>query len=170
MSFDELIAAIDSEAVVRTESETTDPYVVIAIDRLIDVMTHLRDEPSLAFDTLSNLCGVDYLETDPKLTKKFPYERHLEVVYHLFSLTHRHRLTVKVELPRPLPEEQPTVPSVAAIWPAADWHERECFDLYGVVFEGHPNLTRILCPDDWVGHPLRKDYEQSLEYEGIRGR
>ena len=174
MTFDQLTAALSDrfgEAVVRTHTESRDPYVVVAADSLAEIMRTLRDEPPLAMDTLSNLCGVDYLEPEAKLAKKFPYEPHIEVVYHLFSLTHRHRLTVKVELPRPSDaHEQPSVPSVASIWTAADWRERECFDLYGIRFAGHPNLERILCPDDWVGHPLRKDYEMPLEYDGIRGR
>ena len=174
MSFDELVAAVsshDAEAIVRTDPDATDPVVVVAADRLHATMTHLRNESSLAMDTLSDLCGVDFLETEAKLLKKFPYEPHLAVVYQLFSLEHRHRLTVTVELPRPAgPDEQPELASVADLWPAANWHERECFDLFGVRFVGHPNLTRILCPDDWVGHPLRKDYEMPLEYEGIRGR
>ena len=171
MTFDELVAALSEshgEAVVSTNTETRDPSVTIAADAVPAVMAWLRDDPGTRFDTLSNLCGVDYFETDPKFVKKFPHDPRLEVVYHLFSLEHRHRLTVKVALDRDA--DPPTVPSVAGLWSAADWHERECFDLYGVRFEGHPNLVRILCPDDWVGHPLRKDYEQPLEYDGIRGR
>ena len=171
MTFDELTTAIGEavpNAITATQTETRDPSVTIDAASLLEVMTHLKTDPALQFDTLSNLCGVDYFETDPKHVKKFPHESRLEVVYHLFSLTHRHRLTVKVALDRDA--ATPTVPSVAGLWSAADWHERECFDLFGIRFDGHPNLVRILCPDDWVGHPLRKDYEQPLEYDGIRGR
>ncbi len=108
-----------------------------------------------------------------KKVAKAGFEPHLEVVYHLCSIVRKHRFVVKVLLPRwkdDRPGELPEVPSVAAIWPAADWHEREVFDLSGVMFTGHPDLRRILLADDWVGHPLRKDYEFPLEYHGIRGR
>jgi NADH-quinone oxidoreductase subunit C len=97
----------------------------------------------------------------------------VEVVYHLYSMQHKHSLVLKVILPRwkgDQPGELPEVPSVASLWSTADWHEREVYDLSGVYFTGHPNLRRILCPEDWVGHPLRKDYEMPLEYHGIRGR
>ena len=84
-----------------------------------------------------------------------------------------HRLVVKVKLPRWNEDregELPELPSVASVWSTADWHEREVYDLMGVRFTDHPNPRRILCPEDWVGHPLRKDYEMPLEYHGIRGR
>jgi len=136
------------------------------------VATHLRDDTDLEFDHLNNLCGVDYLEPDPKKAAKFGHEPHIEVVYHLSSFTLKHRLTLKVKLPRWQDDregELPEVPSVAGVWAIADWHEREAYDLVGIRFTGHPNLKRILCPEDWVGHPLRKDYEFPLEYHGIRG-
>jgi NADH-quinone oxidoreductase subunit C len=91
----------------------------------------------------------------------------------LHSFTHRHRFVVKVTLPRwkdGKPGELPEVPSVTSLWASANWHEREVYDLAGVRFIGHPELTRILLADDWEGHPLRKDYEFPLEYHGIRGR
>jgi NADH-quinone oxidoreductase subunit C len=97
----------------------------------------------------------------------------MEVVYHLSSYTHKHRFVLKVTLPRWKGDkagELPEVPSVTGLWSTADWHEREVFDLCGVHFTGHPDLTRILLSEDWVGHPLRKDYEFPLEYHGIRGR
>ena len=87
----------------------------------------------------------------------------LGVVYHFFSNPHRHKITVKVTLPR----EQPTVASVAALWPTADWHEREASDMMGIVFENHPDLRRILCPDDWEGYALRKDYVVQDFYQGM---
>ena len=95
------------------------------------------------------------------------------MVYHLFSLPNKTSLVLKVMLPRwkdDKPGELPEVPSVSGVWSTADWHEREVYDLSGVYFTGHPDLRRILCPEDWVGHPLRKDYEMPLEYHGIRGR
>jgi NADH-quinone oxidoreductase subunit C len=122
---------------------------------------------------LNCVSGVDYLELDPKKAPKAGFDPHVEVVYHLQSFTHRHRFVVKVILPRwqgDKPGSLPAVPSVVSIWPAANWHERETYDLAGVNFVGHPELTRILLADDWVGHPLRKDYEFPLEYHGIRAR
>ncbi|MNG02001.1 NADH-quinone oxidoreductase subunit C/D [compost metagenome] len=82
-------------------------------------------------------------------------ETHLEVAYHLLSLTHKHEYCVKVKTDR----DQASIPSVTDVWPTANWNEREAFDLFGIDFPGHPNLVRIMMPDDWVGHPLRKDYE-----------
>jgi NADH-quinone oxidoreductase subunit C len=119
------------------------------------------------------ITGVDYFEPDPKKASKNDWQPHLEVVYHLSSLVTKTTLVLKVILPRwknDTPGELPEVPSVAGVWSTADWHEREVFDLSGVRFIGHPDLRRILCPEDWVGHPLRKDYEMPLEYHGIRGR
>ena len=153
--------------------EALDPWIEVTADGLLEVCRHLRDEPSLAFDYLNCITCVDYLHTDEKKAAKAKWEPHLELVYHLFSMQHKHSLVLKVNLPRWLNDragELPEVPSVAGVWSTADWHEREVYDLSGVRFAGHPNLRRILCPDDWVGHPLRKDYEMPLEYHGIRGK
>lgn len=153
--------------------EALDPSVSVEPAGLVPLMRFLRDEPRLRFDLLHNISGVDYLETDPKKAAKVGFEPHLEVVYHLQSFVHRHRFTVKVVLPRwkdGIPGQLPEVPSLTELWNSADWHEREVFDLVGVHFPGHPDLTRILLAADWVGHPLRKDYEYPLEYHGIRGR
>lgn len=168
-----LLDRFGSETIVAAHTEAIDPWIEVAPQAIDEVAAYLRDDPDLAFDALNNLSGVDYLETDEKLAKKFPYDPHVEIVYHLYSYTHKHWLTVKVKLPRwnnDTPGELPEVPSVAGVWAIADWHEREAFDLVGIRFTGHPNLTRILCPDDWAGHPLRKDYEFPLEYHGIRGK
>jgi NADH-quinone oxidoreductase subunit C len=116
---------------------------------------------------------VDYLELDPKKVAKAGFEPHMEVVYHFSSFAFQHRFALKVMLPRWKGDkagELPEVPSLTSLWAAADWHEREVFDLSGVMFTGHPDLRRLLLADDWVGHPLRKDYEFPLEYHGIRGR
>jgi NADH-quinone oxidoreductase subunit C len=97
----------------------------------------------------------------------------MELVYHLSSIRFKHTLVLKVMIDRwnnGREGELPVVPSVTGIWRTADWHEREVFDLSGVEFSGHPNLRRILCPEDWEGYPLRKDYELPKEYHGIRGR
>jgi NADH-quinone oxidoreductase subunit C len=151
--------------------EATDPWVEVAPEALPDVCRFLRDEPDLRFSMLHCISGVDYLQTDPK--KKPEWEPHVEVMYHVSSLIHRHRLVLKVILPRWKDNAQgqpPEVPTVSDVWKTANWHEREVYDLSGVRFLGHPDLRRILCPEDWVGHPLRKDYEMPLEYHGIRGK
>lgn len=118
------------------------PTLVITPAKWLEVARLLLKEESLAFDYLENLSGVDY-------------EDHMEILYHLTSLTHGHDICVKVKTGR----EEPEVPSVTGVWRAANWHEREIYDLLGVRFPGHPNLERILMPKEWVGHPLRKDYE-----------
>lgn len=145
---------------------------VVEAARLAEVASFVRDE--LGFEILNNLSGVDYLEPDAKKAAKAGFEPHIEVVYHFSSFRQPgRRLALKVILPRwkdGVAGELPEVPSVAHIWRTADWHERECYDLVGVRFLGHPNLTRILTNDDWVGHPLRKDYEYPLEYHDIRCR
>jgi NADH-quinone oxidoreductase subunit C len=176
MTSAEIIAVLEAECGGKIKSknaEAIDPFIVVEPADLIAVMTLLRDHPRLKFDILNCISGVDYIELDPKKAPKAGFEPHFEVVYHLSSIDHRHRFVVKVLLPRwkdNKPGELPEVPSLVNVWPAADWHEREAFDLTGVMFAGHPDLRRILLADDWVGHPLRKDYEFPLEYHGIRGR
>ncbi len=119
---------------------------VITVPRegILAALRALREEPDLSLNMLSDLSAVDYLGRTPRF----------EVVYQLNSLVWRHRLRVKV----PVPEDDPTVPSATAIWRAADWAEREVYDLFGIVFTGHPDLRRILLYPEFVGHPLRKDY------------
>ena len=153
--------------------EAIDPFVVIEPGDLVDICRFLRDDPCLRFELLNCISGVDYLEPDAKKALKAGFEPHVEVVYHLQSFTYKHRIVLKIILPRWKDGKEgqlPEVPSVTSIWAAADWHEREVYDLSGVYFTGHPDLCRILLSDDWVGHPLRKDYEFPLEYHGIRGR
>jgi NADH-quinone oxidoreductase subunit C len=172
------IAAILEEkfgpAVTGKNLAALDPFVALDPAKLVEVCTFLRDDPRLRFELLNDITGVDYLETDPKKVAKAGFDPHLEVVYHFssFSFPGR-RFTLKLILPRwkgNQPGELPEVPSVAGVWRTADWHERELFDLVGVYFTGHPDLRRILLAEDWVGHPLRKDYEYPLEYHGIRCR
>lgn len=161
------------DKITGANSTNLDPWIEVAPESLAEVCLYLRDEKDLRFNYLNCISGVDYLEVDPKKAAKVDWQPHTEVVYHLWSLTHKHSLVLKVILPRwkgGVEGELPEVPSVAAIWPTADWHEREVYDLSGVRFVGHPALRRILCPEDWVGHPLRKDYEMPLEYHGIRGK
>jgi NADH-quinone oxidoreductase subunit C len=176
MTFAEICAILEEKFGSRIKSkkaDAIDPFVVIDSADLLEVCRFLRLEPRLKLEFLNCISGVDYLEPDAKKAPKAGFDPHLEVVYHLSSFTHRHRLVLKLILPRWKDNkvgEIPEIPSVTSIWKAAEWHEREVYDLAGVWFTGHPELTRILLSDDWVGHPLRKDYEFPLEYHGIRGR
>jgi len=136
----------------RSQLEVVDPFLVVATSSIADIGLWLRDERDLAFDTLHCLSGVDY-----------PKEEKMEVVYHLSSLKHRHWIVLKVETPR----EGAKVPTVERVWRTANWHEREAYDLFGIVFEGHSDPRRILLPDDWEGHPLRKDWVWPEEWHGI---
>lgn len=155
---------------VEGASDHSDAWVGVETKRLAEVARFLRDDPDLAFNYLNDITVVDYLPSADKKIAKAIGEERLEVVYHLTSLARKKRLTIKVTVPRSVDGELPEVPSVARLWKTADWHECEAYDLSGVRFTGHPGLRRILCPDDWEGHPLRKDYTQPLEYGGIRGR
>jgi NADH-quinone oxidoreductase subunit C len=161
------------ERIKAKKTDVIDPYVVVEPPDLLDVCRFLRNDPRLSFEFLNCITSVDYLEPDPKKAPKAGFDPHLEVVYHFSSFTHRHRFTLKVLLPRwkdNKPGELPEVPSLTSLWRTADWHEREVYDLGGVWFAGHPDLRRILTSEDWVGYPLRKDYEFPLEYHGTRGR
>jgi NADH-quinone oxidoreductase subunit C len=134
------------DEVVSTHSHHGDDTAVVGSKRLAEIMLFLRDDPVTSFEMLTDLTGVDYLgHKEPRF----------EVVYHLYSLTQNHRLRIKVEVE----EEAPQVPSVLSVWKAANWMEREVWDLYGIEFEGHPDLRRILLYPEFEGHPLRKDYE-----------
>ena len=144
-----------------TEARTTEngqPWVLVPADQVVAVCRFLRDDPELAFDQLLDLTGYDLLKYPTT-----PATDAIAVVYLLHSLPHRHKLTLKVLAPR----AACAVPSVSTVWPAAIYFEREVWDLLGVDFTGHPSLLRIMCPQDWVGHPLRKDYLYPAEYHGV---
>jgi NADH-quinone oxidoreductase subunit C len=141
------------ERILACNSAAVDPYIRVAAPAIHEVGAYVRQEPDLQFDLLMCLSGVDY---GP--------EKHLEVVYNLFSTVNRHKITLKVEVPR----QGATLPTVCDLWRTAEWHEREAYDLYGVRFEQHPDLRRILLPDDWQGYPLLKDYQVQEFYQGIR--
>ena len=128
--------------VIQALGETT---IIVPREYIADVCALLKTAPDLHFDFLADLCGFD---RGPEEEPRF------EVIYHLFSTTKHHRVRLKVLLN----EDDPLVPSVTSIWRTANWHERETFDLFGVVFDNHPDLRRILLPDDWQGHALRKDF------------
>lgn len=137
-------------AVLEVVEKAINPFAVIDPAAIIDVGRFLRDDPDTAMDCLSNESGVDYKDR-------------IEVVYHLFSYRHRHGAVLKVKLPR----DNPAVATAETVWKSANWMEREIFDLVGVTFEGHSDLRRLLMPEDWSGHPLRKDFVEPLEYHGI---
>ena len=127
------------------------PTFVVGRENLLLLVAYLKDEPDLAFDRLSDICAVDYLELER--TPRFG------MVYHLYSAAQHRYVRIHV----PVDEDDAVVPSLTVVWPGANWFEREAFDLYGIEFANHPDLKRILTPDDWEGYPLRKDYEHTPE-------
>jgi NADH-quinone oxidoreductase subunit C len=133
-------------------TEGPDPSCLVATEAIAEVCRWLRDQTGIELTSLMCLSA-----TDDK-TK-------LGVVYNLHSMKHKHRITLKVELPD---RDTPHVPSIASIFGTADWHEREAYDMMGIIFDGHPDPRRILCPDDWEGWPLRKDYVVQEFYRGLR--
>jgi NADH-quinone oxidoreductase subunit C len=130
------------------DTSACDPFVVVEAGSIVEVLTFLRDDPETAMEMLHNLTAVQR-------------EASFEVVYHLCSYARHHSLTLKVIVQQPegsAADWEPNVPSVAGVYNSADWHEREQWDLLGVRFAGHPDHRRILLPEEWIGHPLRKDY------------
>jgi NADH-quinone oxidoreductase subunit C len=153
--------------------EALDPWIEIKAQGLAEIARYLRDEPDLRFDLLHCITAVDYFEPDAKKAAQVQWQPHLELIYHLSSMVHQHRLVLKTSVPRwqnDVEGQLPQVPSVSDVWRTAEWHEREVYDLMGVSFQGNADLRRILCPEDWVGHPLRKDYQMPAEYHGVRAR
>ena len=133
------------------DQQPTDPFIIVSADQLFDICHTLRDHDKLQFDYLMSLSGMDYGEN-------------VGVVYHLYSMNLKHKLVIKVMVLK----DKPRVSSVERIWKTADWHEREAYDLLGIEFEGHHNMIRILCPYDWEGFPLRKDYITPETYHGMK--
>jgi NADH-quinone oxidoreductase subunit C len=132
------------DAVAERKTWKDERTAVVLREKLVEVCLFLRDDPRLSFNTIIDICGVDYLGEEPRY----------EVVYHLLSIPSARRIRLKVRVAG----DDPRVPSVTSVWAGAEWPEREIYDMFGVAFEGHPDLRRILMPDDWQGHPLRKDY------------
>lgn len=142
------------DAILETGSYVGDEMALVDKAHLIETLTLLRDDPQLRFSMLTDLTVVDWLGQDPRF----------EVVYHLYSLEHKHRVRLKVGVS----EAQCEVPTATDLWYSAAWAEREAWDLYGVRFVGHPDLRRILMYEEFVGHPLRKDYPQNARQPLIR--
>lgn len=143
----------DSECILEIKLDVPQPYLVIEKKALKNICLFLKENEHLFFDYLACITGIDNgVEAAT-----------MEVIYHLNSIPYQHQLVLKVVLPR----EQPVIDSVNDVWRTADWHEREAFDLVGIIFNNHPDLRRILLPDDWQGHPLQKDYIEQEGYHGI---
>ncbi|MDQ4026024.1 MAG: NADH-quinone oxidoreductase subunit C [Actinomycetota bacterium] len=159
---DELIAALDergiraAEAIRQVTVDRGEITYYVYREHLVALCRTLRDDPALRFELCSSVSGVDYGVDTPQ---------RLHVAYHLTSMTYRRRIRLEVAVD----VDDPHVPSVVDVYPTADWHERETWDMFGVIFDGHPALTRILMPDDWDGHPQRKDYPLGgvpVQYKG----
>jgi len=153
---DILLSKFGQECIVDEESQGLQPALIIHKDYIVAVCTELKENKETWFDFLSCISGVDYGDEG------------FGVVYHLASIPYKTQLTLKVKLANIREEPQlPTVESVSSIWRTAEWHEREAYDLMGIFFDKHPDLRRILLPDDWQGYPLRKDYKDAASYHGI---
>lgn len=152
MEFETIVAKLKAQwpAVAAPVAEAGDRFVIVPAEKAPEILKYLKEDPELQFDSLMTVAGVD---TGTELW----------VVYPLHSLKHNHRLLVKAVLPR----EKPELESVVGLWGAANFAEREVYDLYGVVFRNHPDLRRLLNPPDWTGWPMRKDYEYPREYGGV---
>ncbi|MCO5946927.1 NADH-quinone oxidoreductase subunit C [Mucilaginibacter flavidus] len=163
MSFEEikllLIEKFGEGVVVGEETTGLQPALLVAPDQITNVCLELRNNPKTYFDFLSSITGVDYGVEAGRFG----------VVYHLASIPYKTQLTLKIstENDRSL-DNLPTFPSITPVYRTADWHEREAYDLFGIFFENHPDLRRILLPDDWDGFPLRKDYKAAEYYKGIK--
>ncbi len=144
MDADALLAAVGAlHGEIRLREKADRAAVVVRAENLAEIMRQLRDRPEFGFDRLEFHTAIDW-----------PAENRLELVYHLFSMKHRHYLLVTTSVPR----DNPEVASVSGIWRVAEWQEREVYDMFGVLYDGHPDLRRLLLDDAWSGYPLRKDY------------
>ena len=163
--FDEATAVLEQvvpdfgAAVERVVVHRGELTLFVRRESIVQVCQMLRDDVRLRFEHCSGVSGVDYPND--------PTGRRLHAVYHLLSMTHRRRLRLEVSAS----EQDPHIPSITEVYPTANWHERETWDFFGIVFDGHPALTRIEMPDDWPGHPQRKDYPLGgvpVEYKGAQ--
>jgi NADH-quinone oxidoreductase subunit C len=163
MSFEEikalLVEKFGAEVIIGEEVGVLQPALLIEADAIAAVCLELRNNPKTYFDFLACLTGVDYGTESNRFG----------VVYHLTSIPYRLQLTLKVSREHGRGgEDLPAFPSVSSVYRTADWHEREAYDLVGIFFNDHPDLRRILLPDDWEGYPLRKDYKTAEYYKGIK--
>ncbi|GAB1370277.1 NADH-quinone oxidoreductase subunit C [Candidatus Kapaibacterium sp.] len=149
--YEKLKSEFGDEIISLTEDAANEAFIVVKPQRIVEICLVLRDDPNFKFDYMANLTGMDY-------------PNNLTVVYHLYSIPLNHRIVLKVELNK----ENPSVESVEKVWKTANWHEREAYDMFGIIFENHPFLVRILTPYDWEGHPLRKDYKEPETYHGVK--
>ncbi len=155
MHAQEIYAALEQQfpdKVSDLKAEVLEPYLTVDGSSIVEVCRFLRDRSGMDFEVLSDLTALDW-----------PKEEKIQVVYHLFSYGHNHQIVLKVDLPR----DNPKIATVEGVWKVANWFEREIYDLFGVIFEGHSDLRRIMLPEDWTGYPLRKDYVEQEEYDGI---
>lgn len=144
------------DAIVETATYVGDEMALIERDHVIDVLTLLRDHPAVSMNMLTDITAVDYLGQTPRF----------EVVYQLYSIEHKHRVRIKVQVDEA--EDECWMPTACGLWHAANWGEREVFDMYGIGFKDHPDLRRILMYEEFVGHPLRKDYPQNARQPLLR--
>lgn len=163
MTFEEIknkiINRFGEEMILAEQTSYLQPQLIVDKNRIEELCLFLRDDSELYFDYLHCLSGVDYAAD----------QQELAVVYHLNSIPYKHSIVLKVMLSLDRASTVlPRCPSVSNVWRTADWHEREAFDLYGIQFINHPDLRRILCPDDWEGFPLRKDYKEAEMYKGLK--
>ena len=153
LSLTEKVSAVIAKKFPNTiESDEENSHIQMKGKNWFEIAQYLRDNPDFLFDSLQCVTGYDFGENED-----------LEVRYNLHSMTHNHAIEIRIKTDR----NNPKVPSVEKVWRIGDWFERETYDMYGIVFEGHSNMTRILCPEDWEGWPLRKDYEVQETYHGI---
>jgi NADH-quinone oxidoreductase subunit C len=155
-----LIAKFGEDVLTGEETGGLQPALLIQPARIVDVCRELRDNPKTYFDFLSCLTGVDYGIDAGRFG----------VVYHLASIPYQTRLTLKVSAENDRSaDELPSFPSITSVYGAANWHEREAYEMTGIFFEGHPDLRKLLLPDDWEGYPMRKDYTTADKYyKGIK--
>lgn len=153
-SFQKLIEHLPLRQEVKFDMNATPNAIVISAEDLVQVCEELYKNPETYFDMLSCITGID----------NGPEAKTMEVAYNLYSIPFNLHLMIKVVLPR----ENPSIDTISHIWKTADWHEREAFDMYGIVFRNHPDLRRILMPADWEGYPLRKDYKHQDYYRNIK--
>ncbi|MVM40527.1 NADH-quinone oxidoreductase subunit C [Spirosoma sp. HMF3257] len=161
MTFPEITDLLSAQfgSDLQANTQNPQPYLAVPVSQLVAICQFLRDDERLFFDLLACVTGIDNgIEANT-----------MEVIYNLTSIPYEHNLMLKVVIPRNTNSTSlPSVPTLSHIWRTADWHERETFDLLGIQFDNHPDLRRILLPTDWVGYPLRTDYQEQDQYHGIK--